>query len=367
MSYNKVIYLGIIKDEQKNIVGGFAVANERNIYEYKRRGFHVEIIKYPFLKNKDLVNIIKYVFNWWIFICQSIFICFQNKNLANNTLIHFTPFYKYFLIVEYPVVKLIKLFNKNILIDIRAGSFITYYENYGFFYRKLLSAFLKQAKYITVEGEKYLQFIKEKVNTKAALHYYPNYVKDEQILLKQRIFGGEPLKLIYFGRITPEKGIDTLIEIHYLLKIKYKVETTIIGSGERNYLNFLKNNIDKSDIVILPPQDIGFINQKLADSHFFVFPTTHKSEGHSNSLTESMARGVVPIATDNGFNKDVILNAGVVMPPNTSAQQYYEEIDSLIVSEMWEEYSERSRKRIASNFSNSIVSSSFFQFINNSK
>ena len=100
------------------------------------------------------------------------------------------------------------------------------------------------------------------------------------------------------------------------------------------------------------------------ESHFFVFPTTHLGEGHSNALSESMAYGVVPIVADNGFNKDIVINAGVVMPIDASAQNYFREMDTILTSKMWELYSERSRQRIISNFSNKVVSDNFFEFIN---
>ena len=41
-------------------------------------------------------------------------------------------------------------------------------------------------------------------------------------------------------------------------------------------------------------------------SHFFLFPTHEYGEGHSNSLTEAMSYGVVPVASDWGYNKSVV-------------------------------------------------------------
>jgi glycosyltransferase involved in cell wall biosynthesis len=80
-----------------------------------------------------------------------------------------------------------------------------------------------------------------------------------------------------------------------------------------------------------------------------------------------MAYGVVPIVSNNGFNKQVIKNAGVTLEINATANDYFGEIDKILTNKLWLKLSENSRHRVIDNFSNSAVSESFFNFLNLNK
>ena len=57
---------------------------------------------------------------------------------------------------------------------------------------------------------------------------------------------------------------------------------------------------------ILGQQPFERICDELQKAHFFVFPSQEKMEGHSNSLTEAMTFGVVPIVSAAGFNASIV-------------------------------------------------------------
>lgn len=364
MQYNKIIYIGIIQDKEQNIVGGFATANARNISEYKKSQFTVEILQYPVLKNKSFMSCIRYFLEWMTFVSN----CYRSarncKTQSQTTLIHITPFYKYFIVVENIVLGIFSIYNKNILIDIRAGSFITYYNRYGLLYRIIVKSFLKKAKLITVEGYIYKQFFHKLLDQNIPIHYYPNYVQDHNILNQPRVDDCRKLKLIYFGRITQSKGIEIIIQTHKYLKKEFDVETLLIGSSDKAYLEFLNGITRDENIKLFPPLEKKEINKYLLESCFFLFPTIHKGEGQSNALLEAMAYGLVPIVSNNGFNMDVVYDKDLVLNIDANGKDYAQLIKEIVSNEKWLDLSEKSRMRIINNFSNSVVLENFYNFIN---
>ena len=364
MKFNTVIYIGVINDEKSKIIGGFAVANQRNIDEYLRQGFTVEKIKYPSIQKKNLISIFIYCKRWINVFLNCIKILKRNRN--NSVIVHFTPLYKYFIYIEYLLGRICKLYSKNLLIDIRAGSFINYFNNKGAIYRLFIRKFLKLSKFVTVEGEKYIPFIKHNIDLNLNIHYYPNYVRDNQILTKPRrnIENGN-IQIVYFGRIHRDKGILTIINTHKLLKSGYNVRTVIIGNiSDDEFKDEIMNKIKDESIEIQKPLLKEEINKILINSHFFVFPTIHPGEGHSNALAESMGFGLVPIVSNNGFNKNVVANSGMVIDKNGKPQDYFKAIDYILSNSQWNQMSENARMRILNLYSNREVSSKFFNFIN---
>jgi glycosyltransferase involved in cell wall biosynthesis len=60
----------------------------------------------------------------------------------------------------------------------------------------------------------------------------------------------------------------------------------------------------------LPPHEVY---ARLDRAHYFIFLSLWRGEGHSNALTEAMARGCVPIVTRHGFSADVVDACGCIV------------------------------------------------------
>ena len=56
----------------------------------------------------------------------------------------------------------------------------------------------------------------------------------------------------------------------------------------------------------MPPCSFNELKSYLTKSHFFIFPSSNFREGQSNSLTESLLYGVLPVANYQGFNESTI-------------------------------------------------------------
>jgi len=117
-------------------------------------------------------------------------------------------------------------------------------------------------------------------------------------------------KILFFGRVSPVKDIETLLKAIQLLKIKrinFKLE--IVGPGERDYLTLLNHMVKRfgleDEVRFLPAiYDVREKIKKLDSCSVFVLPSLR--EGMPQSLIEAMARERIVIGSDNMGNKDLI-------------------------------------------------------------
>jgi glycosyltransferase involved in cell wall biosynthesis len=96
------------------------------------------------------------------------------------------------------------------------------------------------------------------------------------------------------------------------------------------------------------------LKEHLADKHFYLFPTTEPREGHSNALTEAMAWGLIPVATDMGFNR-AIVGEDMLIIKQLSPKSFASIIANIVDSRKIQEHSERAYHRIRSNYTEDIV------------
>ena len=77
-------------------------------------------------------------------------------------------------------------------------------------------------------------------------------------------------------------------------------------------------------------------------------------EGHSNSLTEAMTFGVVPVVSTAGFNASIVGNEELVVS-DINPKKYAEVIESVMKRNLWAEYSLKVYQRIKENYTEDIV------------
>ena len=100
------------------------------------------------------------------------------------------------------------------------------------------------------------------------------------------------------------------------------VRLQVAGDGEPDYLSALRRQAEGLDVQWLGPRRADEVLALFREADFFLFPTSHVGEGQSNALTEAMACGCVPIASDHGFNAAVIEQAGTTLPPGSPGAAY---------------------------------------------
>lgn len=140
---------------------------------------------------------------------------------------------------------------------------------------------------------------------KSKIKYVPNGIPEEFFRMKK---GKEQNKILFLGRISPIKNIETVISALPLLKDK-KIKFEIVGPAEEKYLRQLKKlvgdlGVEKRVVFSGPIYDLKEKIKKIDSANIFVLPS--KSEGMPQGLIEAMARGKIVIASDNLAAKDLI-------------------------------------------------------------
>lgn len=143
----------------------------------------------------------------------------------------------------------------------------------------------------------------------------------------------ENFKLIYVGRITKPKNIDTLLKLvlQANMVLKKKIELTLIGSyPSTDAIEHLGTQYDtnhfKDKILKLIHQSKGLIKhigfcehenlvQKLQDSDGFISLSLNCNEEYGGAPREALATGLKVLLTDWGGHKDLKGMPGVELIP----------------------------------------------------
>lgn len=126
--------------------------------------------------------------------------------------------------------------------------------------------------------------------------------------------------LAFTGRITPEKGVDVLIDaVSQITDLDFRL--FILGSGEKGYVEKIKQKIidnNLSDRVTMT----GFVNDVqafISQCDMGVIPSVWR-EPFGLSIIEFMELGKVVVTTDNGAQPEFINHGvtGFLVPPSDS-------------------------------------------------
>lgn len=274
-----------------------------------------------------------------------------------QAILYVVGFYEKNLPLEWILINIGGKHRKTIY-EARNGRLVKAYQEKGSIYKKLMGSVLKRANVIFAQGLEYVDFIRKNYGKQAV--YTPNYVLNRSLkpYVADRPF--DIIRLIYFGRVSESKNVDVVIKVAGELKKRgYNTLTTIIGGYTEDYKVKLDHVIEKCKLVedevqILGKQPFERICEELQKAHFFVFPSQEKMEGHSNSLTEAMTFGVVPVVSTAGFNASIVSNEELVVS-DINPERYADVIESIIKRNVWAKYSLNVYKRIKENYTEDIV------------
>lgn len=163
----------------------------------------------------------------------------------------------------------------------------------------------KFSKILTIANWETPNLIKMKV-PKNKIEYIPNGLSET--FFKQSIQSKEKNKIIFLGRISPIKNIQTAIRAMQYLDDK-TITLEIIGPAEKTYLEKLKyltKELNLTSRVSFKPA-ISKIKEKiklLDSAKLFVLPSLR--EGHPQALIEAMARKKLVIASKNPATQELI-------------------------------------------------------------
>lgn len=254
-----------------------------------------------------------------------------------------------------------------IIYEARNGRLVKAYQENGRLYKKWMDNVLKKADLIFAQGQEYVDFIKNRYDRTAI--YTPNYVLNRSLRPYESERPFDTIKLLYFGRVSESKNVDVVIKTAAELEKRgYQTLTTIIGGYTEEYKDSLDSvvnecGISSEKIRFLGQQDFAIICDELQKAHFFVFPSQEKMEGHSNSLTEAMTFGVVPIVSTAGFNGSIVGKEELVVN-EISNILFANVIEKILNENSWETYSMYVYDRVKKNYTEDIVRNSILCAIN---
>lgn len=306
----RIVYIGPIAKPGMPAIGGYEAANRKNIDTLKKRGIDVVEIANPLIKHQyGSIAKLAYV--------KLLFIPFKllRYRHAKETAIHTTPLYKNLLWPSVLTVWAAKRLRLPVVVDIRAGSLIKLVKMRSSLWRRGVRYMLNAADAITAEGKSYVKDIPATFGVEKEIHYLPNITFCDQSTFTPR--KEEHINMIYFGRITKHKGVDLLLDMMEQLDDRYRLYL-----AGHILSDISAEEIKREKVIYLGALTHEELFKQLAHMHIFLFPTKWFGEGQSNSLIEAMQQGLIPIASDHGFNKDVVSDSGVILPTEADATQY---------------------------------------------
>lgn len=118
-------------------------------------------------------------------------------------------------------------------------------------------------------------------------------------------YPGRNAPILYFGRLSVEKGVDTLVRA--MQKLPH-IQLLIAGDGpQRLALEALVREIRLQNILFLGHVNSPVLEKLIANSQFTVFPS-HAYETMGKSILESYAQGRAVIASDLGSRRELVFN-----------------------------------------------------------
>jgi glycogen(starch) synthase len=131
-----------------------------------------------------------------------------------------------------------------------------------------------------------------------------------------------PLRLLYAGRLSAEKGVHTAIHALGLIVNRYDSDITldIVGEGDPSYFDALKSNVQRNNlnrnIRFFGSVDRSEIPAVLTRYDSLIFPSEWE-EPFARIVLEAMASGLVVIGTTTGGTTEILIEGetGLTFPP----------------------------------------------------
>jgi len=340
----KVLICGPVAEAGKPARGGFESANLRMMTLARRLAAEADPLRYPEVEGGALVKAVAYLGS---FCAIALAILFGD---ARGAAIHFTPLSKHFMPWECALILLARLKGYRVVFDIRAGSQRRLYLAGSFINRATFRWGLRLAHVVAYEGRPYDAFLEEVVPGKPRF-WLPNMIPASE--LKARAgFDAEGPRLVYVGLVSEAKGAVAAVKLARQLRERLPgTVLAFIGRRDPGATPLLEQAGGDAPWIeyagALPPAEVY---ARLDRAHYFIFLSLWRGEGHSNALTEAMARGCVPVVTRHGFSADVVDSCGFIVDDRDSIDGAVDWIAANWNASDWTASSRATVARIADNF-----------------
>jgi len=264
---------------------------------------------------------------------------------------------------EWAQFRMAKRAGRRFVMDVRAGAFAEEFPREPRHRRAMLRRMLRGADAVTVEGRPFVAWIAREFGREAL--WLPNFVRLEHRGAYPRApldppGPGEPWRLIFTGRVIPEKGLEELIgACRRLRALGLDVHLDVVGPAEPAYQATLRRIAERNasaSVTFHGRLEHGAVMEALARSHVYAFPSRWVGEGHSNAVNEAMQVGLPVVTTDQGFLADVVTPACGALVPRGDEEALAEALGSLLRDpERLRRSGAAARERVYSEFSDAVV------------
>ncbi|HLT88884.1 MAG TPA: glycosyltransferase [Sphingobacterium sp.] len=360
MSKTIIFYAPFGKDTPPEKIGGAEAGCLKTLDCYRKGSFNVVQVHKPTMNSG--------LFRYLVDLLITPFIILWQLMKHRHSILHVAGFYLKLVYYEAFLIYIAKLVRHNTIYEIRNGGMIESFYEGSSLYKWALKKLISNSSQVLCQGLEYVDFIQKKWNRYT--FYYPNYIREGYLSERPRARTDDlQLNLIYFGRIAESKNVDVIIEVFSHVSNKYpQAKLNLIGGYSNEYkcrldAQLSAKNLRQDQVIFHGRQDFDYIHAELIKSHYFIFPSIETREGHSNSLTEAMGVGVVPIVSNAGFNASICGQDDLVIK-TLQADLYAECLFSIEESLQWEIISDTVRKRVAENYTEKLISERLITEVN---
>ena len=349
MKRHVVLYASIGNNVPGYLIGGGETGTRRTIQILNDAGFETDVVDKAIMG----LGVKRYI--------KMIVLGFHKiKKILRadpNAIMFVVGYYERNLWFEWIVLTMAQRMGHRCVYEARNGRLVKAFNTAGKIYQFFMLDLLKKADIVLCQGTEYVEFIKDKLKRDSI--YVPNYVMDNKLLQNNPQRDSCEIRIVYSGRLVESKNIDVMIRVVSLLKNKgYRAVLTLIGGGTDEYLNKLRRVIKECDVegeVTLTGHIVFDEARKyLCNAHYFLFPSQEIKEGHSNSLTEAMAFGVVPLVSTAGFSPSIV-NDNFLVIQEIDPVKYAEKICEIQQNGQWERYSNEMFDRVREHYTETCV------------
>jgi glycosyltransferase involved in cell wall biosynthesis len=268
-------------------------------------------------------------------------------------LLHLAILYRHFIYSEVFLIACVRARGTPVVLHVRPGDWWLQYRKRSRIYRALFTAAVRLSRTVVVESPDLLERMR---SLGAEPVYLPSFVTDAPRLRTEAPTRRSPISLVYVGAVNDSKGVPTVLAALRALRNQgFVVSLAVVGAGAPDYFAALAATYDEPEICWMGPVPHRSVRAIVRCAHFFLFPTTFVGEGHSNALNECMAEGVVPIVSDHGANRHVVVGSGVVLPVGASPQDYAGAVAGIWNAGDWSERSNRCVEIVKTRFYAPVV------------
>lgn len=356
----KIVLFGPLGNNiPKERIGGAEKGCRRSICLLEENNFDVIAIEKPTM----FYGIKRFVTGYYHCIIKLI----GELRKKDESVFYLIGFYDKQIYLEAFMIFLAHLFKRKIVYEPKNGGLVKLYNSSSAMYKKASDYIFRNSNVIFCQGMEYVRFLEKSGYVNQI--YLPNYISNEnQRYYLENDEQSRRFDIIYVGRLTKDKNVELVIDaFEEIVRCKKDARLVLIGGAEDTYKRKLMEKLGNCGIlkstVITGVLQFKDISKYLMSAKYFVFPSNNKSEGHSNALTEAMYFGVVPIASDIGFNRDVIGNDELIVE-KYNASDYASKILAIEEDRHWLQLSTCVRKRVLNEFTENAVIDRYLGVLN---